>query len=69
MTEGYGFLRFRMEIFLNLHTYFHILIVFTKYSESEYLTEAWSPINEILKELLQNSNENFKPLSYQAIYS
>ncbi|CAF2544200.1 unnamed protein product [Rotaria sp. Silwood2] len=52
MTEGYGFLQF----------------LFNKYSETEYLNEAWIPINEILKQFLQNSIENFKPTSYQAIY-
>ncbi|CAF1271885.1 unnamed protein product [Rotaria sp. Silwood1] len=52
MTESYGFLQF----------------LFNKYSETEYLSEAWIPINEILKQFLQNSIENFKPTSYQAIY-
>jgi len=52
MTEGYSFLRF----------------LFTKYSESEYLTEVWTPINEVLKQFLQNSSENLKPMSYQSIY-
>ncbi|CAF0733534.1 unnamed protein product [Rotaria sordida] len=52
MTEGYSFLQ----------------CLFNKYTETEYLTEAWIPINEILKQFLQNSIENFKPTSYQAIY-
>ncbi|CAF1476078.1 unnamed protein product [Adineta steineri] len=52
MAEGYDFLRF----------------LFTKYSESEYLTEAWTPIHETLKQFLQNSSENFQSMSYQTIY-
>ena len=46
----------------------YIFIVFDKYSESEYLTEAWTPIRQMLEQFLQNSTENFKPISFQTIY-
>ncbi|CAF2120420.1 unnamed protein product [Rotaria magnacalcarata] len=52
MNEGYSFLQ----------------LLFVKYSDSEYLSEAWTPINETLKQFLQNSAENFKPTSYQTTY-
>ncbi|UJR37804.1 hypothetical protein I4U23_030494 [Adineta vaga] len=52
MTEGYGFLRF----------------LYTKYSEVEYVSEAWAPINDLLKQHLDNSIETCQPISYQAIY-
>lgn len=70
MTEGYSFLQLCMLNFLENFSFYNInlFLVFVKYSDTEYLNEAWIPINNILTQLLQNSIENFKPTSYQTIY-
>ncbi|CAF1152327.1 unnamed protein product [Adineta ricciae] len=52
MTEGYSFLRF-------LHR---------KYTEEEYINEAWTPINGFLRQCLQNTMENCQSTSYETIY-
>ncbi|CAF1062781.1 unnamed protein product [Adineta ricciae] len=52
MTEGYNFLRF-------LHR---------KYTEEEYINEAWTPISGFLRQRLQNTMENFESTSYETIY-
>jgi len=52
MTEGHNFLQF----------------LYAKYSESDYLETAWSSISEIVNLILHNSIDNFKPISYQAVY-
>jgi len=52
MTDGFAFLQF-------LHS---------TYSESEYLTESWRPISEVIRQHLQNSTDLQKSICPQSIY-
>ena len=45
-----------------------ILLVHTRYSESEYLTKCWTPVNDYLIELLRSSLDHFPSRCSQAIY-